>query len=461
MKFVRLLAVVIAIAPTTARASSLWQVWQAARSHDPAFQAASAQLKMTATQQPSALAALLPQLSLTAGAGPQTQFISGPEFYGSGFEPIAETENLSALTWQATFTQTLFDWGALKTYQAAGLAVQTAAARYQATLEQLNVAVIHDYVAVLEARDNLAALRVAARGFGKQYHDAEARYRAGLSGVIGADEAAAANQSIRAQVVQAQAALMAAREQLAALTGSRGFTASGHLPQRWQVPALGSMQQWLNRATTGNPTLAAAQLSARHAAALIAAAQGGYLPSVALQLQHSHAAQAGSASYAFLGSSIGGPGDLLQQGNSVTVQMTWNLFSGGATRAAVERARAQRELAVANAATARLRVIQSVRTDYFAVALDRARLVAAQSAAQVAAKAVRAASDGVRAGLISESDLIADRQALLSAQRVLDQAVVSAITHQAKLAEAAGSATPDLVHQISARLTANPTMKEP
>lgn len=449
MKRVWLGLVVIISLPGFAHAASLWQVWQAARANDPAFRAASARLRAAATARPAALALLLPQVAIAASAGPQTQYFSGDDFYGSGFESITESQHLNASTWQATLTQTLFDWRRIKSYQATGFAVQSAAATYQATLEHLTARVITDDVAVLTARADLQALQQAARGFGAQYRDAEARYRAGLSGIIGADEAHAADQSIQAQVIEAQARLIAARETLAAVTGNPAIIATGGLPPMLDLPPPGTIGSWLNRAQAGNPTLAAARLTARDDTALVAAARGSYLPNISLQLQHAHVAQAGRAGYAFFGQRLSGPGYSLQQGNSVTVQMNWTIFAGGATKAATDRARAIRDEALANAATSRLDVIRTVRTDYFAVVLDQARLTKARSAARIAAKAVQAAADGVRAGLISESDLIADRQQLLAAQLALHQAILSAITHEVGLAEAAGSATPQLVRQIS------------
>ncbi|MCW8307596.1 TolC family protein [Acidiphilium sp. PA] len=453
------LAALAATLPGSAHAASLWTVWLAARANDPAFLAASAQLRAAATAQPAALAALLPQFSIAAAAGPQNQAFEGADFYGSGFEPIRQDQRIGVSTWQVTLSQTLFDWRRIKTLQAAGFSVQQAAATYQARLEALNVQVITDYVAVLAANDNLASLRAAARGFALQYHDAEARYRAGMDGVIGADESRAAARSIAAQVVQAQTALIAARATLAALTGDQ-VQVSGSLPIALALPAPGRITTWLARAASGNPTLAAAKLTVRDDAALIAAARGADLPSLSLQLQHTHTAQGGRAGYAFFGQGITGPAYTLQQGNAVTVQMNWNVFSGGATRAAVDRARARRDAAAANAATARLAVIRTVRTDYFAVLLDRARLAAARAAATAAARAVQAAADGVRAGLISASDLIADRQALLSAQLALHAAVVAAIDHEAGLAQAAGSATPLLVHRISTTLSPHAPLQE-
>ena len=215
-----------------AQADTLWQVWQEAQANDPAFQAAAAQLRAAATGQPGALAALLPHFVLAGGAGPAKDSMSSPEFYGAGFEPIRETEKLGVSTWQATLTQNLFDWGAMKTYQASGFAVQAAAASYQAQLEQLNVTVVTDYVAAAAAQADLAALREAAAGFQGQYHDAQAKYRAGMDGVIGADEALAAAQSIQLQMLQAEQKYDAARQVLAALTADQATQTGVGLPDR-------------------------------------------------------------------------------------------------------------------------------------------------------------------------------------------------------------------------------------
>jgi outer membrane protein len=446
--------------PHAAAADTLLQVWQQARANDPAFAAADAQLRAANAAAPAALAALLPHFTVSAGAGPQKDYIAGPEFDGIGFEPVSETDKIGVSTWTTSLTQTLFDWSALKTRTAAGFAVRAAAATYQANLEQLNVQVATDYVAVLGAAVDVAALQDAASFFSTQYRDAEARYRAGLEGIIGAQEALAAARAIEAQALQARQTLIAAQQTLAGLTGDETVQVSGTLPDDVALPAAYSLADWLAQAQTGNPTLAAAQLTVDDDGALVAAARGGYLPSVSLQLQHVQADQGGSQGYSDFGIAGSGPGNQVQADNSVTVQMTWNLFDGGATHAAADRAAATRDQAVADAATARLAVITAIHTNDIALALDEARLQAARAATAAAASAVRASTDGVRAGLVSEDDLIADRQQLLSAQLNLHEAAVAAIGHELALAQAAGSATPALISTLSAIL-AQPPGKDP
>jgi outer membrane protein len=451
MKRLMLCAALLA-APQTAAADTLLQVWQQARANDPAFAAADAQLRAARSAAPAALAALLPHFTVAAGAGPQKDFFSVPQFDGIGFEPVTQTEKIGVSTWTTSLTQSLFDWTALKTHTAADFAVRAAAATYQASLEALNVQVATDYVAVLGAAADVASLQAAAGFFAGQYQDAQARYRAGMTGIIGGQEALAAARAIDAQALQARQTLIAAEQTLAGLTGDETVQASGTLPDHVALPLHDSLADWLAQAQTGNPTLAAAQLNVDDDGALVAAAKGGYLPSVSLQLQHVQTDQGGSQGYSDFGIAGAGPGNQVQADNSVTVQMTWNVFDGGATHAAADRAAATRDQAVADAATARLAVITSIHTNDLALALDEARLEAARAAAAAAASAVHASSDGVRAGLVSEDDLIADRQQLLSAQLNLHEAAVASIGHELALAQAAGSATPALISTLSAIL---------
>lgn len=453
MRAVLLCTALLAAAPQGAMADTLWQVWQQARADDPAFAAAAAQLRAANAAQPATLAALLPHFTVSAGAGPQKDYLATPEFFGTGFEAITETQKIGVSTWDASLSQSLFDWTALKTHEAAGFAVQAAAANYQASLEQLNVDVTTDYVAVLADAADVTSLQAAAGFFAAQYQDAQARYRAGLSGVVGAQEALAADRAIQVQLLQAQQILIAAQQTLAGLTGDQALQASGTLPDSLALPPETSLADWLAQAQAGNPSLAAAQLTVDDDAALVSAAQGGYLPEISLQLQHSQTNQGGSAAFGFFGQGISGPGNQIEADNSVTVQVTWNVFDGGAAHADTDHAAATRDQAVADAATARLAVIRDIRTNYSALGLDRSQLQAARAAAAAAASAVQAASDGVRAGLISESDLITDRQQLLSSQLSLHAAIAAAVGHELALAQAAGSATPALVQDLSAILT--------
>jgi outer membrane protein len=450
----------VACRPLPAQASTLFEAWQAAQANDPAFEAARAHLAAAATNRPTALAALLPHFTLNAGAGPQMQYFAQPELKGNGFSPLTETEHLGAYTWSATMTQSLFDWTNIKTLQAADMSVRAAAANYQATQQGLAVTVTTDYVAVMAAGANLAALRTAQAGFGDEYAHAQALYRAGLAGVIGADEAGAAYQSIMVQALQAQAALVAARQALAAVIGNGVTVPAVGLPGRLALPPAGDVDDWLARAQTGNPALAALSLTTESDDDLVSAARGGYLPNVALQLQHTDNGTGGTAGYALSGETFPGSANSLQHINAVTVQMTWNIFDGGATHAAADQAAATRDEAVANAASTRLNIIKTIQTAYAALALDQAQLVAAHAAVTVASQAVSATQAGVRAGLVSESDLIADRQLLLSAELAGNAAAVAVITDETSLAQAAGTATPAMVQIISQALAATTSNKD-
>lgn len=454
MKPVFLYALALMVAPCAAQADTLWQIWQQARAHDPAFLAADAQLRMIQAQRPAALAALLPHLTAEVDAGPQKDSTIAENFYGQGFEPIRETEKMGVSTWQVSLTQTLFNWTDFKTYQEAGYAVREAALNYQASLEKLNVTVAQDYVSVLAATADVNALQQAAQGFATQYHDAEARYRAGITGIIAANEALTAERAIDAQLLQAQQNLIAAQQTLVALTGNPTLAVSGSLPSTLAFAKPVSLATWLHAAQIGNPTLAANDLNVAAEQARLGAAKGGYLPSVSLQLQHMQENQGGSVGYSYFGQqALSGPANQIYGGNQVTVELKWNIFDGGATHAAIDQAQAQRDQAIADAATARLAIWRDIRTDYAAITLDQATIQADREATIAAEQAVHAAKAGVSAGLVSENNLINDRQQLLSAQLDLHEAILDTVNHELALATAAGTATPQLIYNLSVLLT--------
>lgn len=451
----RLLVAAAAMSATAAaHGQTLWQAWQAAAAHDPEFRAARAALRAAQAAHPQALAALLPQLGAGANRTFDNQSSSGPQFYGSQIVPLESSANTRATGWQVQLTQTLFDWSAIKNLQAADLDAAAAAATYQSTFAGLASKVANAYLGVLSAQANLAVAEGTAKAFAEQYRQAEARYKAGLSGIIGAESSQAALASAQADVLDARKQFDAARNTLAALTGAPAGGAFPRLPLDYPVTAAGSMDDWLGRAYTHNPALAAAKLTARADAARIGAADSGYIPTLSLALTHSHYSQSGTSDYAVPGNSVRTPAAELSSDNTIELQLSWSIFSGGATRAAVERAGANADQAAADAATTRLDVEREVKTRYAAIANDSDVIARLRTAVTAARAAVAATERAVPAGVRTEDDLVTQRERLFTAQTGLDAAVAAAVQDQIALARAAGELTPERIRALSAKLAA-------
>ena len=440
-----------------APAATLWQTWQAAQAHDPEFKAASAALAQARAAKPGALAALLPQVNGTLSRNYNNDSSEGPEYFGANqILPVSQSANTGTTNWQLELDQPLFNWSALKNLQAANLDVAAAAATYQDALAQLATKVTTAYLDVLSARAALSATQETVKGFAEQSREADARYHAGTTGVIGADSARAALESARGELLATRQQLTAAMNALEALTGGPLPGPEAMLPTDYTVAAPGEQSAWLARALADNPRLAAAQLGARADNHRIGAADAGYLPNVSLALIRNQQIQSGSASYSIPGQVVPTPADYNASGNEIALQLSWNIFSGGATRAKVAQARAQADQSDANAATTRLDITREVKTRYAALLMDAEQLETLRSAVAAARDAVKATTLGVKAGVRTEDDLVTQRERLLAAEQSLNAAVATAVQDEIALYRAAGTLTDARLHQLSQGLASAP-----
>lgn len=438
-------------------AATLWQIWQAARQHDPEFQAAAATLAQARAAKPDALSMLLPHVNGTLSRNYYNATSRGPEYFGQNqILPVSQVSNTGTTDWQLQLDQPLFDWSAIKKLQAANLDAAAAAATYQDTLAQLAVKVTTAYLNVLSARASLDATQATVKGFAEQSREANARYNAGTTGVIGADAARAGLESARSELLAARQQLTAARNALQALTGGLLPGPRANLPTHYRVKVSGTEQSWLTRALDGNPRLAAARLSARADDHRVGAAESGYYPNVSLALTHTQQIQSGSSSYSIPGQRVPTPADYNATGNQISLQLTWNLFSGGQTRARVHQARARADRSEDDAVTTRLDVVREVKTRYNALQIDAQRLVTLRAAVTAARDAVQATSRGVPAGVRTEDDLVTQRERLLSAEQALNEAVSATITDEVSLAQVGGTLTNARVQELSGELTRAP-----
>ncbi|MGH8274164.1 MAG: TolC family protein [Gammaproteobacteria bacterium] len=438
-----------------ASAATLWQAWQAARAHDPEFKSAFAALAKARAAKPGALALLLPQINGSLSRVYNNNANEGPEYFGQNqILPVTQSSNTGTTNWQIELDQPLFNWSAIKNLQAADLDAAAAAATYQHTLAQLAVKVTTAYLNVLSASASLSATRETVKGFAEQSREANARYRAGTTGVIGADSARAGLESARGELLAARQQYTAAEDALEALTGGPLPGAQSTLPTNYRVTLADTQTAWLDRALADNPRLAAARLGARADSKRIGAADAGYLPNVSLVLIHNQQIQSGSASYSTPGQVIPTPADYDATGNEIALQLNWNFFAGGATRAKVNQAQAQADQSAADAATTRLDVEREVKTRYAALLIDSQQLKTLRSAVAASRDAVQATTRGVKAGVRSEDDLVTQRERLLAAEQSLNAAIATAVQDEIALARVTGTLTDMRLHQISRNLSA-------
>jgi len=206
----------LALLPT-AHAADLWQVWQLARSNDPAFRQAEATRRVSMQDRPAAWARLFPSISLNASRTWNNTSSSALRFFGgSQVVPVNSTSNDRQDQWGAQLTQPLFNWQLFQALRGADLSVAQAEARYHATIQGLIVTTAQAYFNVLNAQDNLNADRADARALAKQYEQVTQQYKVGLASITGVRQAEAGYDQARARVIGSRQALARAEEALRA-----------------------------------------------------------------------------------------------------------------------------------------------------------------------------------------------------------------------------------------------------
>lgn len=437
-----------------AQAFTLAQFWQRTLANDPQIQVYRRKLEVAAQAQPLALSVLLPEI--TAGASVQWSTDRTLEPYNS-VQPdnglLLERSQTRTEAWSVQLQQALFNWSALQNYQASGDRVAAAAAAYQESMQSLERRAVDAYVQWLLAYSNVQSIKRAEQGFARQAFTANARYRAGTTGVLGAEEAQVALRQIQAQLVSAQTQLQAARAKLRQFSGKRAPYQAPSLPQTILVPQP-TLRAWKQQATQYNPALAAARDLLAAVQKGVSAARGGFLPTLSFVLAHQWQSQHGTLGYQLGSNTASGLANPFRvNGSSVMLQLSWPLFSGGAQQATLDKAQYQQEENFESLLTIQRSIEQQLRKSYtgFAGAQQQAALY--RQSLVMAQRASVAAEEGVRVGLVTENNAIIDRQNVLNVQTALKAANASVVVAYASLTSTAGVLTPEQICQLSLSLS--------
>lgn len=445
-------------ATTAAHATNLWQVWQLAKANDPAFQQAVATRKASMEAKPQAWAKLIPSIDLTAGRTYVNSTNHSYQFFGSGGSiPVTSASNTAANQWSAQLTETLFNWGDIKNLQSANLSVAKAEADYQSTKQQLIVTVAQAYFGVLNARDILNANVANEKALARQLDQARQQYKVGLVAITGVKQAEAAYDTAKANVISARQSLLQAQEALRAITNE--FLPKLAAPQKdlpLKSPSPNTPKAWVQRAFQDNPNLISARLAARIANKQISIARSGHYPSVDLVLSRTYNKTTGNNSYEIPNvSSSQSPAFRQGYDNQIALQLSWPIFSGGATLSQTRQAQDQADAAQAQAVSTLRSTEQQVRNAYLGVLSGIARVRATRQSVASSRVSLQATEAGLKVGTQTMVDVLTARQNLLTAQENFYQARYNYLVQILLLKQAAGILSPKDIKQINGWLTAS------
>lgn len=411
-----------------ASAANLIEVYQRALQNDPQIREADANRLASRESKPQALAALLPQVNANGGYSKYDQDLSqtrltqlDPANPDSELVPRAITSHadVTQKQWEISLRQTLFRWDQWAILKRADAEVAQAEADYQAAQQDLILRTAQRYFDVLAAQDTVDAAQATLEAFSRQLEQADKRFEVGLIAITDVQEARAAHDQAAAAVIQAKRNLATAEELLRELTGESFRTLSTpieDLPLKTPDPQ--NEEQWVNTALEQNLRVISARLATDIAKQDVNVARAGHLPTLDLVASKSDQDSTGDQ----IGRNAAGattprsPADQTQKFESIGIQVTVPIFSGGGTSAAVRQRvylhRAARErLERANRETER-----ATRDAYLGVLSEISRVKALKQALESSKTALQATEAGFEVGTRTTVDVLDARRRLFEAQ---------------------------------------------
>jgi outer membrane protein len=438
---VRLLSLAAALAAAASPAWSLdlLQTWQAAAGHDPEFLGARAALEAGHAQGREAGALWGPTVSLQAGvarAASETS-MNGAQFSAPGFGQSTGVDFATSVTggtstrYGIELRQPLYNAERRAQQQQLRAGEQAAEAGWRGAEQELMLRSAQRYFEAALAQRQLELLRQQETSVDHARVEAQDRFQIGDRPITDVHEADARAAALKAQRIAAANDLEVKRVMLADLMGTVPAESLLLPVATPALPALGSLQAWLDRVGRDNPQvrMAQAQLrSAQEEANKTAAPVSATLDLVA-QATRDH---------------LQGSGDFGSASNTsaqraIGIQFSAPLYTGGWRTARHDEAVALVDKARAEVERTRLQATQQARAAWLDVTAAQERIAALEAAVKAGDARLDATRTGLQAGDRTTLDLLNAQNDASAAQLSLLQGRATMITQWLRLSALAGA----------------------
>lgn len=421
-----------------ASAASLLEVYQQALQSDPLIHEAESRRLAAQEASPQARGLLLPQVAASG------QWVSGDQTGTNvevdpdgNFGSVAFRTEFEDTSWNLSLRQTVFRWDQVVNLRQASKIVARADVVYEAAQQDLMLRVVERYFDVLAAEDRLTSIHADRQAIARQLEQAKQRFEVGLIAITDVQESQAAfDQSVAAEI-GAERELATARELLREVTGEYVPELSAPA-DNFPLPAPAPQEErvWIDLAMEQNLELLASRLDEQIARDEIAFRRTGHYPVVDLVAQRSSSETDGERGF--------GTGPLLtadseRDGDTIGVEVTVPLFSGGRTSSQVREAvylhRASREQLQRVARETE----RATRDAYLGVLSEISRVKALEQAVASSRTALEATQAGFDVGTRTIVDVLTSQRALYEAITNYYQSRYVYIGNVLRLKRAAGT----------------------
>lgn len=442
-----------ALISPAAHALGLIEIYSLAQQKDPVLQAAWQEKLAGEENSHIGRAGLLPAVSLSWQNGIKNWQTSETEQSKSIFSRethrVKTKRQYQSQSGSLMLKQPLFDYQAWSGYQKGLAQSQVAEAGWRVSLMDLAVRVVNSYLDVMAAQDKVSLVAEQQAAWRQQLRQNQLMLRTGEGTITDVVETESRLLLAETEQMVALDELTAAQRELESLIGQRidslsrldKLTAAPFKPIQL-VPA--TFEQWQQLALQNNAELAVSRQQLAVGYYQTEQQRAGFFPQIALYASHSlnHSSSDSTINQQHATSTIG-------------LQVSYALFSGGESRAAVKQASAlynknkfelEKNTAVA---------LNNLHRFFNQCHNAERRLAAYEQAVQSAMLQVKAVEKSMIAGLRTNLDRLNAERQLFNARLDLTNEKYSYIRARLMLLYHAGQLSPDKLVEIAHYFTAN------
>lgn len=407
-------------------AVGLLELYREAKLGDPQFAAAKADWDAVKTLVPQALGQLMPQIGFS-GARSKNSTVNEVFFPAARVSRTTDYEYYSK-SGSLNLSQALIRPQAWLNFTQSKDQVRQADEQLRQAGQDLILRLTQAYFDVLLAEDNISLVVEQKAAIAEQLKQAKRYFEGGVGTITDINEAQARYDTVVAQELSVRSnreIRMRAMEQLVGKYYPYFSPMGGRLVLESPQPA--NVEQWLEFAISNNP-----QLKAREAAYDVAQKEvykhfASHLPTLDIVASRG---KNENPSYTLI--------DNTNWSNTVGLQLSIPIFSGGTTQSRVNQASALKERSRNEMEAASRAVIQSVRQEYLNVVSGISQVKALELAVKSNELALYSAKKGQEAGVRTSFDVLNSQQLLYSAKRDLAQERYRYVLSRLKLRASAG-----------------------
>lgn len=405
--------------PISGWATNILDIYQEAKTKDPAFGVAEAEFRAGLERLPQARAGLLPNLSSSASTGKtvtKTEGVQKVRYDTSGYS-LSLTQPLLRLQNWATYSQ-----GKQQIIQ-----VQ---AQYSSAQQDLILRVAQAYFDVLLAQDNVTVSQAQKTAINEQLAQAKRNFEVGTATITDTNEAQAKYDQATAKEIADQNDLEIKRQALRQLIATvPDKLASLKENMILPLPVPNDINEWVSAAEKNSQILTTLRAGVEIAKTEVWKQWSGHLPTIDYVGSYSENRN-GSIDL------FGRRADI--RSNQAGLQANLSIFAGGQTQSRVREAVANRERANFELEANRRAVEQTTRAAFLGVTSGVTQVSALQQALKSSQVSLDSTKLGREVGVRTSLDVLNADQQVFQSRRDLLQARYNVIVNQLKLKAASG-----------------------